>query len=194
MSSGRHPSDSHPDWNGDSPNSSSVSLDTFPSASPHEPTFVPPSSSRLDNNINSLGGASPSSAVPSFPPSYTPNDDSAPTLPRTSTSADSPSSSTPIDFSTRTSSDTRRNRGYSLRTQLFAKNLSNQNESTSPIELQPQPFSRPSESFGPNNTGRNPSSFFTVFSIISLTFQKFNNNPCFPPRLIFPPSPKRNSP
>lgn len=87
----------------------------------------------------------------SQPPRYTLND-SNDSLNSNNDTAFPASSISSFDAAQPLEESKRRKRGYSLRTQLFAKNINNQNEPPSPIELQQQTFS-PSPAFGPHNSG-----------------------------------------
>jgi hypothetical protein len=100
----------------------------------HHQTFVPTPSSQ------------PPSYTPGFAAEVNSNHNAAFPIPASSSYVSS------IDTTPQPEESRRRKRGYSLRTQLFSKNINNQNEPPSPIELQQQTFSPPS-SFGPHNSG-----------------------------------------
>lgn len=129
---------------------SSALLPSNSSSANHGEGNAPATIRRIENDPLPSDG---SLSFPTLPPSYTPSDQlassSRPALPRIDTQNPASPSAPPAD-------PPRRARGYSLRTQLFSKNI-HQNESSSPIELQPTPFfgsqRAPEELFGPNNNG-----------------------------------------
>lgn len=134
---------------GSSDNNSNTNNTTYnrTDSSTSYPNLNESSSSSASSQQQQLLGLTPTS----HPPRYTPND-SNDSLNSNNNTAFPASSISSFDAAQPPEEPKRRKRGYSLRTQLFAKNINNQNEPPSPIELQQQTFS-PSPAFGPHNSG-----------------------------------------